>query len=55
MTATVERVAGERFDDEMSIEDAVERLDEQVARRLLVTASVWHEDVVCVGPVGCCR
>lgn len=46
MIATVERVAGQRSDDDVPVEDAVERLDEQVARRLLVTAAEWHEDVL---------
>lgn len=44
--ASAEWVAGQRMGDEMSIEDAVERLDEPVARRLLVNAAEWHEDVV---------
>ncbi|MGI8756599.1 MAG: DUF6880 family protein [Acidimicrobiales bacterium] len=37
-------MAGVRFDG-MPIEEAVGRLDEQVARRLLVTAAEWYEDV----------
>lgn len=36
----------QRADDEVSIEVAVERLDESVARRLLVNAAEWHEDVM---------
>ncbi|MGH8776998.1 MAG: hypothetical protein ACRDWI_18240 [Jiangellaceae bacterium] len=34
-----------RRDDEVPIEAAVERLDAHLARRLLVTAAEWHEDV----------
>lgn len=38
-------MAGQRTDDEMPIEEAVDRLDEQEARRLLVSAAESHEDV----------
>lgn len=46
VAATVGRVAGQRADDGVPIEDLVEGLEEQVARRLLGNAAEWHEDVI---------
>jgi hypothetical protein len=46
VAATVEPMPVQRADADESIEDAVERLDDQVARRLLVSAAEWHEDVM---------
>jgi hypothetical protein len=45
VAVTVERMATLGADEEKSIEEAVDRLDEQVVRRLLVSAAEWHEDV----------
>ena len=39
-------VAGPHADDEMPLEVAIGRLDEQVVRRLLTTAAEGHEDVM---------
>jgi hypothetical protein len=39
-------VAGQRADDDVPIEELVEGLEEQVARRLLANAAEWHEDVM---------
>ena len=44
--ATFSLVTGQRADDEVPIEDLVERLEEQVARRLLTNAAESHEDVL---------
>ncbi len=39
-------MARQRADDDEPIEDVVERLDDQAARRLLANAAGWHEDVL---------
>jgi hypothetical protein len=46
MTITVESMAGQRVHDDVSIDEAVARLDDQVARRLLSSAAEGHEDVM---------
>jgi hypothetical protein len=45
-TATFNRVARQRGDEDEPIEDTVGRLDDRAARRLLIDAAVWHEDVM---------
>jgi len=46
LTATVGGVVGQRGGDQVSIEGTVERLDDEVVRRLLVTACERHVDVL---------